>query len=75
MFEPSCGQGGTPLSDAVREGHSGVVRMLVEGRANLGFSETETASQVCELAHVGDPALQLPVKGTGGNRTPRRLLR
>ena len=46
--------GGTPLADAVREGHSGVVRILVEGKANLGFSEVQTASQLCELSHVGD---------------------
>ena len=31
--------GGTPLQDAVREGHSGVVKMLVQKKADLGYDE------------------------------------
>lgn len=47
--------GGTPLSDAVREGHSGVVKILVATkRAELGFDEMKAAGMMCELALQGD---------------------
>ena len=73
--------GGTPLADAVREGHSGVVRMLVEGRANAvqlakdmsGDSHQQVTVERedgMELMQFADGRLYSLVCETRGRRKP-----
>ena len=46
--------GGTPLSDAVREGHSSIAKALISRGAQLGFDEEKTSGELCSLAASGD---------------------
>ena len=45
--------GGTPLRDAVRQGHMEVARKLREHGGEMGFAEVEASGQLCELARAG----------------------
>eukprot|EP00966_Prymnesium_polylepis_P212319 4918490-Prymnesium_polylepis.1 len=49
--------GGTPLRDAVREGHKDVALMLRENSGELGYDETETSGELCELARRGNTVM------------------
>ena len=46
--------GGTPLADAVREGHTGVATILRVAGAELEFDEAKTSGEMCDLAKRGD---------------------
>ncbi|KAL1527097.1 hypothetical protein AB1Y20_015780 [Prymnesium parvum] len=47
--------GGTPLADAVREGHGQIARVLRAAGAELSFGEEiEAAAMLCSLALAGD---------------------
>ena len=46
--------GGTPLSDAVREGHAAIARRLVQDGAMLSYDEARASSELCEYAKTGD---------------------
>mgnify|MGYP001217910321 CR=1 FL=1 len=46
--------GGTPLSDAVREGHSAIAKALIGRGATLGYDEEKTSGELCSLAASGD---------------------
>ena len=50
---PADRWGGTPLRDAVREGHHPVAELLRQHGGNLGKEEAEAASELGELAAVG----------------------
>ena len=41
---------GTPLSDALREGHTAVFKFLLTRSGSLGWDENRTSSELCELA-------------------------
>ena len=45
---------GTPLSDAVREGHSTIAKSLIGRGAQLGYDEERTSGELCGLAASGD---------------------
>ena len=45
--------GGTPLRDAVREGHREVARVLRAAGGELGFDEVAASGELCELAKRG----------------------
>ena len=45
--------GGTPLRDAVREGHHAVARSLRQHGGELGYTEVEASGELCELARAG----------------------
>ena len=45
--------GGTPLLDAVREGHKVIARELRGAGAALGLDETRTAAELCDYAKAG----------------------
>ena len=45
--------GGTPLRDAVREGHTSVATMLHAAGGELGYDEVEASGSLCELAKQG----------------------
>ena len=45
--------GGTPLRDAVRQGHAEVSEMLRQAEGELGYNETEASGELCELAKEG----------------------
>ncbi len=45
--------GGTPLRDAVREGHHAVAKHLRSQGAELGYTEVEASGELCELARTG----------------------
>ncbi|KAL1527094.1 hypothetical protein AB1Y20_015777 [Prymnesium parvum] len=47
--------GGTPLADAVREGHGQIARVLRAAGASLGFqTEDHGVHELCERARIGD---------------------
>ena len=46
--------GGTPLSDAIREGHTKVARALKFMGGGLNWTEDKAAGELCELARAGD---------------------
>lgn len=46
--------GGTPLADALREGHVQVARALRSLGAELLFDQSMASGMLCELARVGD---------------------
>jgi len=46
--------GGTPLIDAVREGHRGVMKILLEHKAELELTGTDAASMLCDFTQQGD---------------------
>ncbi|KAL1527096.1 hypothetical protein AB1Y20_015779 [Prymnesium parvum] len=46
--------GGTPLADAVREGHGKVAKLLFQRGATLGFDEAKTSLALGGYARVGD---------------------
>lgn len=46
--------GGTPLADAVREGHTAVAKRLFEHGANLGLDEIQISCLLEEHARNGD---------------------
>lgn len=50
-YEPRWG--GTPLRDAVREGHWKLAAMLTARGASLGMDEEQSSSTLCELARQG----------------------
>ena len=54
MLELSRGQGGTPLSDAIREGHSDVAKILISCGAMLHMDATQAAGELCEYARAGE---------------------
>ena len=45
---------GTPLSDAMREGHLVVAHLLMARGGELGWDEMRTSSELCDLARKGD---------------------
>ena len=45
--------GGTPLRDAVREGHTKVAEVLKAKGAELGMSELQASAELCEYARAG----------------------
>ena len=52
--------GGTPLRDAVREGHKTVAHMLYKAGGELGYTEAQASAELCEYAKQGDlPSVQL----------------
>ena len=59
--------GGTPLHDAVREGHHSVARQLRGQGAVLGFDEAQASSELCELALRGDKERLLLLIECGAN--------
>jgi len=46
--------GGTPLYDAVREGHNECARLLVEAKAQLMLNEERAVSELCDAARKGN---------------------
>ena len=46
--------GGTPLADAVREGHHSVTKLLVSHKAELQMAESESAGMLCDFTQKGD---------------------
>jgi len=46
--------GGTPLADAVREGHSKVAKLLFGKGAVLGFDDIKSSSELCDFTRKGD---------------------
>ena len=46
--------GGTPLSDAIREGHTKVARALKFMGGGLNWTEDKAAGELCEMARAGD---------------------
>lgn len=50
---PRAAGRGTPLRDAVREGHRRVAEFLTERGAELGMSELQASAELCELARAG----------------------
>ena len=46
--------GGTPLADAMREGHNAVAKMLREAGSELMWDESRMSGELCELARAGD---------------------
>ena len=46
--------GGSPLADAVRQGHGMVGNFLISAGAKLGWDELRTSAELCELARQGD---------------------
>ena len=53
-LSPVDGFGGTPLSDAIRNGHLEVARLLVKHEAQVEMAEEAVASMLCDLARAGD---------------------
>ena len=52
--------GGTPLRDAVREGHRSVALLLHKRGGELGFTEAQASGELCEFAKKGDmPSVEL----------------
>ena len=45
--------GGTPLRDAVREGHAAAVKVLCDAGGELCYTDDEASSKLCELAKQG----------------------
>ena len=45
--------GGTPLRDAVREGHMECARILNNAGGELGYDEVQASGELCELARQG----------------------
>ena len=52
-LSPVDGFGGTPLSDAIRNGHLEVARLLVKHEAQVEMAEEAVASMLCDLARAG----------------------
>ena len=54
--DPNCCDrwGNTPLSEAIHEGHKKVAGKLYEHGGRLGWSDSKTASEMCEFARNGD---------------------
>lgn len=46
--------GGTPLADAIREGHADVARVLISAGSELGYDEVKASGELCEHARNGD---------------------
>eukprot|EP00965_Chrysotila_dentata_P152107 5025928-Pleurochrysis_carterae.AAC.1 len=46
--------GGTPLRDAVREGHTHCAVLLRDSHAELMLDESDASGMLCEYARLGD---------------------
>lgn len=46
--------GGTPLSDAIREGHSDVAKIIISCGGLLNMDDTQAAGMLCEYARAGE---------------------
>ena len=45
---------GTPLADAIREGHLELAKVLIKRGARLDYEETRASSDLCEFARKAD---------------------
>ena len=46
--------GGTPLSDAIREGHLDIAKILISCGGMLNMDATQAAGELCEYARAGE---------------------